>query len=195
MVRTYTDKQLLDQVKALPDFKGYPKNRWIIGVRSNEDEPDRFDDKFYVYDHKKFVMVMTGTTNPGVSILKKFEQFNREGTAIVKPDNWYYDLWIYGLHRGKIPALLQRGNKISVYRDDNRDEKSDETGKLYSGYFGINFHLNSYNLDSEIKKEYIGNWSAGCQVPNDPKKYKILMDSFKGHSEKITYVLLTEFNP
>lgn len=193
MVRSYTDKQLLDQVKALPDFKGYPKNRWIIGVRSNEDIPNQFDDKFYVFQGRKFIMVMSGTTNPGVSILKRFEKYNTHGCAIVKPDNWYYDLWIYGLHRGKIPALLQRGNSISVYRDKNKDLKSDEVGKLYKGYFGINFHLNSYDFNSDVKKKYINSWSAGCQVPNDPGKYRILMNYFKNKKDKISYCLLTEF--
>ena len=193
MVKNYTDKQLLNQVKALPDFNGYPKNRWILGVRSNEDKPNYFDDKFYIFEGKKFIMVMTGTTNPGLSILKNFEKYNSIGSAIPKADNWYYNLWIYGLHRGRIPALLQRGNKISVYRDNNRDDKSDESGKLYAGYFGINFHLNSYNLKDKIKKIFINSWSAGCQVPNDPIKYVALMDYFKDKDEKVTYCLIKEF--
>ena len=131
MVKNYTDKELLNQVKALPDFNGYPKNRWIIGVRSSEDHPNIFDDKFYIFKGTKFQMVLTGTTNPGTTILRRFEKFNSIGSAIPKANNWYYDIWIYGLHRNRIPALLQRGRTISVYRDGNRDEKSDETGKLY----------------------------------------------------------------
>ena len=184
MVKSYTDKQLLDQVKALPDFVKYPKNIWILGVRSNEDNPNIFDDKFYIFKNKTFLMVMSGTTNPGISILKKFEKYNYNGAAIPKANAWYYDMWIYGLHRGKIQALLQRGRKISVYRDNNKDQNSDEKGKLYSGYFGINFHLNSYDMKSKIKKKYINSWSAGCQVPNDPVKYSALMDRLKREKNK-----------
>ena len=193
MVKRYTDKQLLDQVKALPDFNGYPKNRWVLGVRSSEDVPNMFDDKFYIFEGTNFIMVLTGTTNPGVSILKKFEKYNTDGCAIPKADNWYYNIWFYGLHRGRIPALLQRGNKISVYRDANKDDKSDESGKLYAGYFGINFHLNSYDLKSKITKLFINSWSAGCQVPNEPIKYLELMEYWKGEKAPITYCLIKEF--
>ncbi len=194
MVKNYTDKQLLDQVKALPDFNGYPSHYWIIGVRSNEDEPNKFDDKFYVFKGRRFIMVMTGTTNPGVTILKSFERFNKAGCAIPKADNWYYNIWIYGLHRNRIPALLQRGRKISVYRDNNKDLKSDAEGVLYSGYYGINFHLNSYNLKDKIKKYLINSWSAGCQVPNDATKYEDLMLILaKTPSKKVTYCLINEF--
>jgi hypothetical protein len=193
MVKNYTDKQLLDQVKALPDFNGYPKNIWILGVRSNEDQPNLFDDKFYIFKNKTFIMVMSGTTNPGVSILKKFEKYNSNGAAIPKANNWYYDIWKYGFHRGRIPALLQRGRKISVYRDNNKNEKSEETGKLYAGYYGINFHLNGYDLKSKIKKMFINSWSAGCQVTNDVTKYNVLMDRCKKEKSNISYCLIKEF--
>ncbi len=193
MVKNYTDKQLLDQVKALPDFNGYPRNRWIIGVRSTEDNPNIFDDKFYVFKGKKFQMVLKGTTNPGTTILRRFEKFNSIGSAIPKADNWYYDLWIYGLHRNRIPALLQRGRTISVYRDGNRDDKSDESGKLYRGYYGINFHLNGYDMKSKIKKMFINSWSAGCQVTNETDKYRDLMLQFEKEKGKISYCLIKEF--
>ena len=42
MVRAYTDKQLLEKVISLSTFNGIPKGYWLLGVRSNEDEPDKF---------------------------------------------------------------------------------------------------------------------------------------------------------
>ena len=65
MVRTYNDKQLLDKVKTLPNFKSIPSEHWILGVRSNEDNPNSFDDKFYLFKGEEFVWMTSGTTNPG----------------------------------------------------------------------------------------------------------------------------------
>lgn len=193
MVRMYTDEQLLTRVKQIKSYKQLPAGRWILGVRSNEDQPNKFDDKFYVFDQDKFVMVMSGTTNPGVTILRRFEKFNSQGAAILKADQWYYDVWHYGLHRGKIPGLLQRGGKVIVYRDGDKDNKSEEIGPEQPGWYGINFHLNSHNINTKISGDEINGWSAGCQVPNSPAKYKQLLDWFKTNQRVVSYCLLNEF--
>lgn len=193
MVKSYTDKQLLDRVKSLPNFSSIPSSRWILGVRSAKDESNIFDDKFYIFEGEKFIDVISGTTNPGVTILKNFHKYNSKGAAIVKSDKWYYDLWIFGMHKGKIPALLQLGNQITVYRDGDGDDKSEELGQEYVGYFGINWHLNTYNLSSKLTKIQINDWSAGCQVPNNTAKYLAQMKYFKEHKGKVTYCLIKEF--
>ena len=72
MVRNYTDKELLDRVKSLKTYKTLPSNRWILGVRSKADIPNEFDDKFYIFEGEKFIDVLTGTTHPGLTILKNF---------------------------------------------------------------------------------------------------------------------------
>jgi hypothetical protein len=195
MVRPYTDKQLLDRVAQLNTFKGLPEGRWILGVRSNEDIPNKFDDKFYVFDKDKFVMVMSGTTNPGVTILKHYESFNKHGAAILDSNRWYYDVWHYGMHRNKIAGLLQRGAPVLVHRDGDKDNKSEEIGPGIPGWYGINFHLNSHDINTQIVKEDINAWSAGCQVPNNPEKYRQLMGWFKSHQRVVSYCLLKEFEP
>jgi len=58
MVKNYTDEQLLSRVKSLPNFKSIPTDYWILGVRSNEDTPDAFDDKFYIYKGEQFITVL-----------------------------------------------------------------------------------------------------------------------------------------
>lgn len=201
-VKSYTDDQLLSRVKALPSFKSIPKGRWIIGVRSDEDTENKFDDKFYVYEGEKFIQVMSGTTNPGKTILRGgFKSYNSEGAAVVKADEWYYDLWKYGLHKGKMPALLQLGAQIIVFRDGDQDGKSEEIGKPIKGWFGINFHTNTYDFSKanlKVKAEDIGSWSAGCQVINDREKYAEQMKYFSlalknGSQTHVSYVLLKEF--
>jgi hypothetical protein len=73
MVRSYTSKQLLDKVKTLKSFVVIPSGYWILGVQSNEDAYDRFDDKFYLFKGEDFIMVTTGTTNAGSDGQQNFE--------------------------------------------------------------------------------------------------------------------------
>jgi hypothetical protein len=204
MVRKYKDIELLNRVKSLSNFKGIPTGRWILGVRSNEDQPNYFDDKFYEFEGEKFIQVLTGTTNPGLSILKGgYKHYNSLGAAVVKSDLWYYDLWRYGLHKGKMPALLQTGAKIKVFRDGDNDSKSEESGTIQEGFFGINYHTNTYDFrqgNLKITKSSIDGWSAGCQVINERDKYLSQMEWYKEaqkskKQESVSYCLIKEFNP
>ena len=203
-VRSYTDKQLLDRVKSLPSFKSIPVGRWIIGVRSQEDAFDAYDDKFYEFEGEKFIRVVKGTTNAGGKIIKGgFKSYTSKGVAVLKSDEWYYNVWQYGLHRGRMPALLQRGAEVKIYRDGDMDNKTEEEGEIYRGYFGINYHSNTYDFSLKnlnIVKAIIGGWSAGCQVINERSKYIDQMEWYKkayeaGHQTFVSYVLLKEFDP
>jgi hypothetical protein len=191
MVRTYNDKQLLDKVKTLPNFKSIPSEHWILGVRSNEDNPNSFDDKFYLFKGEEFVWMTSGTTNPGTPTLKQFEKVNKNGAAILKADTWYYNVWKFGKHQGKVDALLQLGASVQVYRDIDKDDSSEEQGKCESGYFGINFHPNTYDL-SKPSGTSIGWWSAGCQVVNNVTKYKEFIKLCKPQ-KNVSYCLIQEF--
>ena len=193
MVKKYTDKQLLDKVKSLPSFAAIPKGLWIIGVRSEEDTPNLFDDKFYLFDAEKFVMVLSGTTHPGTTVLKNYFKYNAVGAAVVKADEWYYNVWKYELHKGKMPALLQLGSRITVFRDGDKDDKSEEIGVPVKGWFGINFHLNTYDFQSKVKKQFINDWSAGCQVCDVTVEYLRLIALVHERNELVSYCLLKEF--
>ena len=201
MVRKYTDSELLDKVKSIEKFRIIPNERWILGVRSKADLPNKFDDKFYVFEGEKFIVVLTGTTHPGVSILKSFKKFNKNGAAVVQANMWYYNLWSFGQHRGKMPALLQTGAQVNVFRDGNKNDKSEEIGGITSGFYGINFHTNTYDFSKDsikIKKSDINGWSAGCQVTNEREKYLSLMQYFeKAKKDKqqgfVSYCLINEF--
>jgi hypothetical protein len=191
MVRPYTDKQLLEKVKSLSSFGKIPAGYWLLGVRSLDDIPNRFDDKIYLFKGEEFVLVTSATTNAGTPTLRQFEKINKDGAAVLKADEWYYNVWKYGKHQGKVEGLLQLGNKVKVWRDTDKDDKSEEQGKLQEGYFGINFHPNTYNL-SKPSGTTIGWWSAGCQVVNRVDLYKIMIKLLK--TEKfVTYCLINEF--
>jgi hypothetical protein len=191
-MKGYKDKELLDKVKSLQSFKGIPKGKWLLGMRSTTDTPNRFDDKIYLFDEEKFLKVVSATTNPGLPSLKGgFLKYNSLGSAVVKSEEWYYDVWAYGLHNSKMKALKQVGNFL-VYRDGDKDGKAEEIGRPYEGKFGINFHTISYNLDIDKIGINIGEWSHGCQVVNDVQKYVEIIDLVKDQ-KRVSYCLIKEF--
>lgn len=193
-VRSYTDKQLLDRAKSLSSFKFIPKGYWLLGIRSNENTPNIYDDKMYQFFGEKFIQVTSCTTEPGASGLIDYKKYQDNGIAVVKADEWYMDLWAYGLHKGKMPALKQINN-IKYYRDADGDKFAEEIGKLYEGVIGINWHTATYLEDPKTIENLViptvGTWSLGCQVNNVVREYKQMLNRMK--KEKISYCLLDEF--
>ena len=189
-VRRYTDKELLDRAKSLPSFNGFPKGYWILGVQSNEDKFNSFDDKFYLYKGEKFILTSSGTTNAGKSAIMGFEKYNKLGVAVIKTNEWYHELWQKGLHKGRMKALRQI-NSIKYFRDNNKNTRIEEVGKMYEGIIYCNFHTNSYNRWTKLVRWVIGGWSACCQVCNDPIKYYKILDLIG--KQKVSYCLLEEF--
>lgn len=193
-MKSYTDKQILDKCKSLSSYKFIPLGYWICGVRSNEDKSDTYDDKFYLFKSEKFITVTSGTTNPGKWGLNNFSTYNSKGCAVVKADEWTYDLWANGLHKGKMRALVQV-NPINYYRDNNKNDKSEEIGVIQKGIIGINFHTCTYEKPNNLKKFIgwvIGKWSEGCMVVNKSEEYYgIIMLLLK--QSRISYCLLKEF--
>jgi peptidoglycan hydrolase-like protein with peptidoglycan-binding domain len=194
-VRVYETEELLKRVKSLKDFNGIPEGYWIIGVRNLEDLPDRFDDRFFLMKDDKLIMTTTGTTNPGLKIIKGgFRKYNKDGAAVVESDRIYYGVWKYGKHLGYMPALKQLGAAITVYRDGDMDHLSEEVGKKTTGWYGINFHTATKSYLGNIIKSTIGGWSAGCQVCNNTTEYMKIINTIKNSKqEKVTYCLLKEF--
>lgn len=192
MVKNYSDSQILERVKSLDSFTSIPNQLWLCGIRSNEDAPNVFDDKMYLFNGETFICVASCTTNPGTTVLKSYEKFNAKGAAVVKADEWYYNLWVKGMHHGKIDALVQIGAPIKVYRDADKDEHSEESVTLQEGFFGINMHPNTYNINAKTTGTLVNGWSAGCQVVNNMEKYRKIMSLIPSNM-KISYCLLDEF--
>lgn len=192
MVKNYTDEQLLAKAKSLKSFKNIPKDYWLIGVRSTQDQHDLFDDKFYLFRGEKFIKATTGTTNSGDYGLKNFEKYNSQGVAHMKADKWHYNLWKNGMHKKKMRALVQ-ATPCEYYRDGNKNNKSEEIGNIHKGIIGLNFHTVTYleKLKNLILGR-IGQWSVGCQVANNVKDYYEIIDHV-ALQKKISYCLLNEF--
>ena len=197
-VRNYTDIQLINRMKSLPSFINVPFGKHIIAVRSNEDEPDKYDDKLYLFDYKTCIGVMSCTTNSGVYGLKNFKKWNKKGTAVVKSNEIYYDVFEKSdgvkvrHHNGKAECLRQIGN-MKYYRDNNLDNKIDESGRIYEGNYSTNVHPNSYKYFIGILTWLIGRWGTGCLVVNNLTKYYNVLLKNIPLRKKITYTLLREF--
>ncbi len=183
-MKTYSVAELKDRFKVL-GFTWYPFHG--IGVRSKADEPNAFDDKFYLYYGNGQMLEHTGTTNPGTSWLLKF--MNPKGTAVLAADRQYVETWKMGLHKG-YEAMVQ-AKHVCVYRDTDKDLKSEEFGVPEWGWFAIDHHGANRNAISTV----INLWSAGCQVRNNPAQHQEFIKKFKESGLKFyTYTLLKEWD-
>jgi len=186
ILKTFEAKKykLFDNDKA-------PYNINIVGIRTLDMTPNKFNDWEYVFwKHAGSweVLKFQVTTDPGLYYLKS--PMNELGTAIVKPGQ-YLNLWKRGLHQGKYTALTQAG-PVTVYRDGNRDQQYDITGKEQTGIFGINNHRSAENGRSIM----VDRWSAGCIVFADYYQFEIFM-RLVSEAEKLgvllfTFTLITE---
>jgi hypothetical protein len=192
---TLTQIQRTMAAKSCEFFDGNkPYNLNLIGIRSNADSPDMFDDIFLViYRDKNLswtVEQFTCTTNPGLRWLK--EPGIKEGTAVLLPGQ-YKGMWATGYHKNdKNEYALRQVKPVKFTRDNDKDEKSENFGKIYNQVIGLNCH-NASNLS--ISK-IIGLYSAGCQVLNNPEQHKRLMHlcdiSKRLYGDSFTYTLLLE---
>lgn len=191
-VRQYTTKQLLDRLEKfggkIPNYGKYH----IIGVQSQEDAFNIFDDKFYVFDGPRHLQVSTGTTNPGKTALMLFDNYNLKGAAVWKTNVWYEDLYFPGYHKGRMKALRQE-KPIAIFRDNDKDEKSEEQGEMEFKIIYANMHGVSYDPYSETIKETIGGWSFGCQVWNRMSDYRAMIRATWKRNKFVNYALLKEF--
>ena len=130
------------------------------------------------------------TTEPGLSIMKA--PSNAKGTAILAPGQ-YRGTYKIDKHNGKYDALCQRNKVVKVYRDNNRDEVYDyKPETIDTGMFGINIHRSN----EFWTRATVDNYSAGCQVFNDPKEFtsfmKLVKKSASIYGNCFTYTLINE---
>ena len=187
---------MLSKMKSLFKRKGYKLNTRpyelnIVGVRSTQAQPNRFDDEIHVF-YKTGVLnweyhIFKATTDPGTYWLKN--PMNLQGTAILA-EGQYKNAYKLGLHKGQYLALVQIG-KVSVIRDFNRNNSLDFfSGKQVNGYYGINIHRASLR---GITK-YVDKYSAGCQVFSNISDFNKFLAMCKKHrdlySNKFNYTLI-----
>jgi len=187
-MKSYTDNQLLDRVKSLPTFKGWPKDKLDIWVRAKVNIPNAFDDKCYSYDCTTgipiFKGVNQGTSHAGRLGLQHYEKYGLKGCAVLKSDVIVYESHAYGLHKGKYPAYIQVKG-FPYFRDSDRDDQPDEDGQEYNNIIGANCH--HAGIDSVI----IEDWSIACMVRNILSQFNKWMVYM--NRKPLTVCILKEF--
>lgn len=196
-VKSYTDSQLLERVEEIGGVIPNKGKYLIIGVQSQEDSFNKFDDKFYVFDGPHFKQVSSGTTNAGKTALFFYDNYNLPGAAIWKTDVFYDGLYSPGYHRpsrkgGGMRALRQR-KSIWYYRDSDKDKKAEEQGEIQYGIIYANMHGVDYNPYSTLKRKDINGWSFACQVWNRMSDYRKMQQAMWKRGREVDYALLKEF--
>lgn len=164
-VRKYTDDEILNRVRSLPTFKGFPEGILDVWVRSKRDEFDRFDDVVFTYEcfgsekPPVFIMKCSGTTNAGAYGLKQWAKYNSSGCAVLKSDVIVYDSHLFGKHKG-YPAYRQ-AKGFPYFRDADGDSKAEENGREYLDVIYANCHK------AGVASTVINNWSVACLVRNN----------------------------
>lgn len=189
------DLEAIFKRKGYVWFKNGSYNLNIIGVRSNQKNvvTNSYDD-YLIVDyrldkgtHKRVIYSIT--TEPGKYYL--LHPCAKNGAAILVP-NQYRGCWQLGLHKGEYKALCQK-KPVTVYRDNNKDEKYDMNPDVTeTGVFGINIHRSNKSVTSK----QIDKWSAGCQVFNSPTEFNAFMrlceEQAKRYGNSFTYTLIEE---
>lgn len=191
MVKSYNDDEILQRVIAVGGHvqKG---TYLLVGVQSNEDAFNKFDDKFYLYDGGKFVLVTSGTTNAGKTALKLFDKYSLSGAAVWQTDKFYKGIFKRGFHKKKMRALRQV-KPMYFFRDSDKDDQADQTGLLHNDIIYANFHGVSYDPKSNLIKNDIGGWSFACQVCNNMKDYRKIMSLCWDRNKPVDYCILKEW--
>jgi putative chitinase len=190
-MRSFTDEEVLARVRSLPTFKGFPNGPMDVWIRSAADAFDSFDDKAFSYEcygdtkPPKFVMARSGTTNAGSYGLKRFEEYNHKGCAVLRSDVIVYDSHRYGLHKGK-PAYRQVKG-FPYYRDGNRNERAEEIGDEFQDVIFANVHRAGAN------STVIEDWSTACLVTANLTKFLAWLKWM--NKRPLTVCLLKEWPP
>jgi hypothetical protein len=188
-------KKLLNSKFRVSSFGDYDLN--IVGVRTLSNQPNKFNDYLYcIYkiDGRWKQHRWDITTDPGIYWLR--HPTNKLGTACVVANRQYDHVWKLGKHQGKYKALVQTGNKIAVYRDDDRNPVYDfDKNTIEEGYFGINCHRSTTATGGAVS---VNRWSAGCQVFQDPDDFKEFINLCEKQVEvrgwdSFTYTLFDEW--
>lgn len=184
MMKQYTVKELKDRFAKFgfvwPEFH-------FIGIRSLADAPDQFDDVFYLIDKDQIVGTYSGTTNPGSYWLQNFFSPKFGGTAVLASDQQLVDGFEIGQIYGREGWRQRKPSRI--FRDTNKDLKSDESGTSQLDMWSIHIHA----MFKSVKSLKIFNWSAGCQGLNVESEWNDFMAKSKLRTKFLTYTLLKEF--
>jgi len=174
------------------NYKWFENEAHVIGIRTNLQVPDVFNDFILVVWKNEILLTATCTTEPGTTYQKKL--LNPKGCWVMMP-NQMIDAYTIGLHQGKSDHVcLKSSGKIFGLREDDKDgivlNDKDAVASWQDGS-GIGANIHGANKAGITK--VVGPWSAGCQVLNDWKQKEKLIELCKNSGQtKFTYTLIEE---
>ncbi len=153
----------------------------LFGERSVNSQSDKFDDIVgcaWVNENSVPCIVnYKATTDPGKYWLQN--PMNKKGTIIMVPGQ-YLEAYGIGKHKGEYEAFVQIAH-IAYVRDNNKDtvldfslyrDKEKFKKEVFWDICGTNLHRSSaWNIIP-----FIGQYSAGCQVLQNPKEFATLIE-------------------
>ncbi len=151
----------------------------ILGIR-NDKNPGIWNDFIFLQTDDELYK-FEATVDPSRHWTEK--PMNRLGVAHLCL-GFHPNIWTIGKHRGKYNALVQRGAKVKIWRDKNKNYKKDDN-IVQSGYFGINLH-HGYSAKGKV-----GVHSAGCQVIRNKISFNRFMGIVTGSGQPdFSYLLI-----
>lgn len=193
------------QLQATFAKKGYkffgdpmPFDLNIVGIRADDRVAGKFDDLVGVlcYDSKIVWREywFPATVDSGDFYLRK--PLHKDGTAVML-EGQYRGAYKLGIH-GRTWAsggyeALEQVSPMRYVRDGNLDNKIDTDGRVFEAVLKTNIHRAYPNKVAE----FIGKYSAGCQVIQNPADFEILLALCRqsvaiGFPNSFTYTLLNE---
>jgi hypothetical protein len=189
------------EIEGLKELYNFYNAEWeevnIFGVRNEKDaDKDQFNDIIGIATDTE-IFRFVGTTDPGQYWVKNPITYNGVTGAAHLVEGFYKGVWMIGLHAANTnfshEAFLQIGNAVSIWRDVN-ENNIDDGEPRQKGYFGINLHRASVNVDAQV----IGNYSAGCQVIRNVDDFRKLLSiakesnnyKTKGSRAQFSYLLM-----
>jgi hypothetical protein len=174
----------------------------IFSIRSSESQSNKFDDLTVGFYHDPqgecHILIFDSTTDPGKYWLQN--PSNREGTAIMVPDQ-YFDVYAIGVHgrTGKNPyEAFEQIDKMKYVRDNNKDMTLDfslmnDKKNIFWANIKSNIHRASKNILAQLVEKY----SAACQVIQSASNFESLLQAGKKQvlatgRKTFDYTLFTE---
>jgi len=157
----------------------------ILGLRDESNMRNDIYNDYIIAHNNHEAYMFNATTDPSVFFTNNPMV---EGGCAHLCYGFYKNAYIIGIHAKGKPyqheALVQRGNKVKIWRDKNKNFEQDEDEKVEEGYFGINIHK---NLSSQTNILYS---SAGCQIIQYVNDFGYFMQFIKQHKQKYFSYLL-----
>lgn len=148
----------------------------LVGIRDSRDqEKDIINDQLGFFTDTE-LFLCKGTTDPSVYWTKDTTERNKQGTFHLL-EGFHEKIWSIGTHKGYEALTNQypQCKPTKGWRDANYNFTRDAKEIEFTGYFGVNYHR--MHPISIVDK--IGKYSAGCQVLQDVKNLKYVLDKVK----------------